>query len=178
MIEKHQEGFGLFEMMIVLFIISILLFFAYPYYEVLAQRFESNAVRRYIYESIRVAKIESYVQDKDVIICAMNTSDQCSKVAQQRLVVFLDNNHNNQFDIKDDIVSSQPLILKYGIIDMRASLGRDYMKFMGDTGKPRGNFGHIKYCNIADNKQNSFQVVINAHGVVSLKQGDMIEIGC
>lgn len=175
---KRCQGFGLLEMVVVLLIISVLLFFAYPAYDSLMQKVESNAVRRHIHEAIRVAKIESYTQNKDVIICAMNAANQCSKTAQQRLVVFLDNNHDNRFDTKDDIVSSQPLILKYGIIDMRASLGRDYMKFMGDTGKPRGNFGHIKYCSIAHNKKHSFQVVINAHGVVSLKQGEMFDIGC
>lgn len=159
-------------------ILSVMLFFAYPAYHSMMQKIESHHARRHIHEGIRLAKLESYTQGKDVIICAMNAANLCSKSAQEKFVVFVDHNRNNQFDKKDSIVSSQKLLLKYGMIDMRASLGRDYMKFMGDTGKPRGNYGHIKYCNTGRDKAHSFQVIINTHGVVSEKRGNIIDIGC
>lgn len=173
-----QGGFTLIELLVVLLILSVLAFFAYPSYHALMQRVESHSVRRHIHEAIRLAKIESYAQRKDVIICAMNAQNVCSKVAQERFVVFVDRNRNNQFDKADAMISNQELILKYGMIDMGASAGRHYMKFMGDTAKPRGNFGHIKYCNTTKDMAHSFRVVVNMHGRVSEKHGNLVDVGC
>lgn len=172
-----QNGFTLIELLVVLLILSVLAFFAYPSYHALMQRVESHSVRRHIHEAIRLAKIESRTRAKDVLICTM-VDGACSRSAQSDLVVFVDTNRNNRFDAKDVIISKEQLALKYGIISMNVSAGRDYAKFMGDTGKPRGNFGNIKYCNILNQKQHSFQVIINMHGLVLERRADRLDIGC
>ncbi|MFL1732796.1 GspH/FimT family pseudopilin [Moraxella oculi] len=173
----RQKGFTLFELMLVLVIVAVLIFFAQPFYWGIMQRVESHAIRRHIHDAIRLAKVESRIRNKDVLICIMS-DDVCHRNAQGSLIVFVDMNKNNKYDNKDIIVSKERLSLKYGIISVNASANRDYMKFMGDTGRPRGNFGHIKYCNVLKQEYHSFQVVVNMHGLVSEKRGDRLDIGC
>ncbi|WP_323843215.1 GspH/FimT family pseudopilin [Moraxella sp. Pampa] len=178
LIRFWQSGFTLVEMMAVLTIVAVLIFFAQPTYIAMMQRIEAREVRRHIHEAIRLAKIESRIRGQDVLICPMN-NDVCSKVAQDNLLVFIDTNRNNKFDKKKDIVIiKEALSLRYGIISMSVSAGRDYIKFMGDTGKPRGNFGNIKYCNIFKEKTHSFQIVVNMNGMVSEKYGSRLNIDC
>lgn len=168
----------LVQLIVVLLIVLIMLFYAYPAVSDLLERRESYITRRYIQEAVRLAKIESRSKGKDVIICAMDRNNECSRSAQERFVVFIDNNKDNRFSDSDAIISNESLFLKYGIIQMNASLSRDYMKFMGDTGKPRGNYGNIKYCTLSKNMNNNFQVVINVHGIVTERKGHLIHIDC
>ncbi|OOR90909.1 hypothetical protein B0181_04045 [Moraxella caviae] len=171
-----NQGFTLLEMVVVLAIVAVLALFAMPAYDGMMQRLESQATKRHIQEAIRLAKIESIAQGKDVIICAMDDAQTCNKTGQKDFVVFVDRNMNNRFDDKDFLISRQPLSLKYGYIDMRSSLGRHHMKFMGDNGKPRGHYGHIKYC--TENQNLAYQVVMNAHGVLSERRGNLEKIDC
>lgn len=173
-----MKGFTLLEMVVVLLILAVLMFFAYPAFTKMLEKQESRLVSQHIHNAIRMAKIETLASSRDVIICAMNEKDECSKSAQQRFVAYVDKNRNSRFDKDDYYLLNQPLGLKYGMIHMRASLGRDYMKFMGDTGRPRGNFGHIRYCSQSDQKQLSYQIVINAHGVVSQRRANIIRVEC
>lgn len=175
---KAESGFTFIQLIVVLLIVSVLLFFAYPMIPALFERMESHTTRKHLHEAIRLAKIESYSRGKDIIICAMNSENECSRSAQERFVVFVDNDRDNRLGAKDYIISSESLYLKHGIIKMNASLSRNYMKFMGDTGKPRGNYGNIKYCTLSKNNNNNFQIFINTHGVVTERQGHLYRIEC
>lgn len=163
------KGFTLIEMMVVLMIVAVLAMFAYPAYQALMARVESKNISSTLLETFRRAKISAMMHQKDTIMCLTNASGHCDRYGQAGVLVFVDNNYNNRFDNLDILVHSQQFELRYGKLQMNASLGRSHMKFMGDTAKPRGNFGNIRYCSDA-NLQLSHQIVLNMHGNLSVKK--------
>ncbi|UNU72819.1 GspH/FimT family pseudopilin [Moraxella nasovis] len=172
-----ERGYSLLEIMVVLFVIAIIALFAYPAYDGIMAKVEAQNVQHHAQEALRLAKVEALLQKSDVIVCYSPDGDICRKNAQEYIIVFVDKNRNNKLDKKDYLVSREYLGLSYGRIQMNVSLRRDFIKFMGDNAKPRGHFGHIKYCSFANDKY-SYQVVINAHGIVSYKWGKYENIGC
>ncbi|MFC0820612.1 GspH/FimT family pseudopilin [Moraxella marmotae] len=171
-----QLGFSLIELMVVLAILAVLTVIAMPAYESMMRHYESHVVSRHLQESIRRAKIEAVLHQQDVIICPVNHNGRCDRYGQSGLMVFVDKNRNNQQDDTDIVVMQQPLALKYGTLSMRVSLARHYIKFMGDSAKPRGHIGSIYYC--SERAALSHQTVINMYGLVSVKQGNVKQLDC
>lgn len=173
-----QKGFTLIEMLVVLAIIAVMAMVAIPAYHAMMQRFESQSSKRHIAEAIRRAKIEANLHQKDIILCPYGVNEQCDRLGQVGLLVFVDKNSNNRLDDADIVSMKQPLELRYGLLSMRVSLGRHYIKFMSDNAKPRGHIGNIRYCNTEQNNSLSHLTTINMHGVVTAKSGDVVSIDC
>lgn len=172
------QGFTLLELLAVLAIISVFAMIALPAYQGLIARMESYTTKKHLQEAIRRAKIEARSRHKDVILCPYNTLEQCDRLGQSGVMVYVDNNGNNRRDDNDTMVFRQPLTLRYGVIAMQVSLGRHYIKFMGDNAKPRGHFGSFRYCTQTDNRSLSQQITINMHGLVTARSGNMTQIMC
>lgn len=149
-----------------------------PLLDGLMQKVESYNTKKHIMEALRQAKIQSKIRQKDVIVCATDHLLQCNQHGQSYIRVFVDINYNNRFDDKDIVVYNQPIDLRFGSLQVRTSLSRGYMKFMGDSGKPRGNFGHFRYCNFSQNHNHHFQVVVNSHGYISERTTTNLNVAC
>lgn len=173
----RQQGFTLLEMMVVLAIISVLLFVAYPVYRGFLQRTESWSVQKHIAEAVRTARVEAQIRSKDTIICLTDSSWVCDKAGQHGIMVFVDERADSQFDDKDIVVYREPLSLKYGRIAMHAG-GRSYMKVMGDSALPRGHFGHIRYCSESDEKAYSYKMTFNEQGTLRQDKGNVKKVEC
>lgn len=175
---KEQEAYTLIEMLVVVSIMGIMSVLAYPYIMEYLYAMESKRVESAFIQMTRQARNYSYMNRQDVVICTLDESGNCGRSANTTLALFYDKNRNNKKDNGDDIIEQGTWRLKYGDILLRTSLSRDYIRYMGDTAKPRGHIGHLRYCSVSKNKRLSFKVILNMHGNVRVERGDLVEVGC
>lgn len=175
---QGQQAFTLLEMIVVVAIMAILLIVAYPYIQELFYAMESRRAEQAMVQILRQAKAESYTNKKDVVICTLDQMGRCRRGANTTLALFYDINANNQKDDADRLIYQEAWRLKHGDILLRTSLSRDYIRYMGDTAKPRGHIGHLRYCSVSHNPRLSFKVVFNMHGHVRVERADTREVEC
>lgn len=172
--KRCEKGWTLMEMMVVLTIIGILVAIAYPGMMGLLYSMESKKVEHIIHNALIFARSESYIIRQNLLVCPANKFNICHKQASEKIIIFRDINDNNQFDM-GELIQEYHLGLKYGRLDMRVSLGRNYIKYFSNTGTPRGHFGHIKYCSESDRIALSYKIVVAHQGMIRKEQE---KVGC
>ena len=161
---SKTQGFTLIEVLLTLSLLLILISLAVPSFDNTLQNSEAKEIRNQIINGFRIAKAQSYVQRQDTILCLADASFRCDAQAKEYLLVFTDHDDNHQFDQSvNQMLLQQPLNLDYGRVYLRAG-NRHYIKFFGDSGLPRGHFGHIKYCSNQYLTQNMYQISLNQQG--------------
>lgn len=163
-----QKGFGLFELMAVLAIAALLVLIAYPYVMSWFHRMEARQVRSVLNTASQLARLESFATKQNVVFCLADVNNVCNRLAQEQILVFYDNDHDQTLE-HGELIQSYPLKVKYGQLEMRASLLRNHMKYFGTTATPKGHFGHIKYC--ANDPALSYRVVVNQTGGAWVREG-------
>lgn len=163
-----NKGFTLFELLITVAILAVIVMIAYPSYINLMKNMEAKRVKNSLLNANHEAKIHAYLMKKDVHLCLADDNNRCHRQATKKVLLFVDKNRNNAFDGGDILVEQHPLNIKYGTLEMRMSALRSYMRYYGDTGLPRGHFGHFSYC--ADTAQ-SHRVVVSNMGHVRTETG-------
>lgn len=175
---KCEQAFTLFEMLVVVAIIAVMLLIAYPNIQEMMYGMESRRVERTFQAVLRQARAESFITKKDVLICSLNDAGVCDRAGEGQLWLFFDDNDNNQKDGHEKAIYEQPWRLRYGQILLRTSAQRPYIRYMGDSSKPRGHIGHLRYCSVSKNPRLSFKVVVNMHGRIRVERGDLVDVGC
>lgn len=175
---KAQQAYTLVEMLVVISIIGIMIALAYPYVMEYLRAMESKRVEATFVQMLRQARNYSYITRQDVVMCTLDELGNCGRNANATLTLFYDKNRNNKKDAEDNIIEQVAWKIKYGDILLRTSASRDYIRYMGDTAKPRGHIGHLRYCSVSNNKKLSFKVIVNMYGNVRVERGDLIEVGC
>lgn len=166
-----QKAFTLVELLVVISVVAIIALIAYPSVMNLLYGIESRRVEASFIAGLREARTQSFIHKKDVVICTVDAYGVCRRGADTRLILFYDNNKNNKKDEEDTVISQSAWRLKYGDILLRTSASRDYIRYMGDTSKPRGHIGHLRYCSVSKNPQHSFKVIVNMQGGVRVERG-------
>lgn len=176
--QQTQRAYTLVELMVVIVIMAIVVTIAYPYVMETLYAMESKRVERAFLQITRQARAYSYTTRQDVVICTVDEAGKCGRGANTTLVLFYDKNRNNKKDEQDELIEEGAWRIKYGEILLRTSLNRDYIRYMGDTAKPRGHIGHLRYCSVSANKALSFKVIVNMYGGVRTERGDLVDVGC
>lgn len=171
-------GFTLIELLVVISIISIITLISYPALQNLFYIMEANKVERTFIDMMRTARAESYITKKDVMLCPFDETGQCNRAGTSGIMVFYDNNVNNRFDDADVLVSKSAWQIKRGSLLLRSSASRHYIRYMGDTSKPRGHMGHLRYCSYSNNDKLKFKVIYNAYGHLRVERQELLEVGC
>lgn len=170
-----QQGFTLIEMLITVSILTILITMAVPSVTNMLASQEAKTIRQAIENGIREAKAESLSRRHDIHLCLTNRAGSCDKEGSNELLLFIDNDGDNTYSAANDtLITKHALTLKYATTHLRAS-SRNYIRFAGDNGTPRGFMGHIKYCPIANSVQQKYKVSFSMTGKVTYKPDSVAE---
>lgn len=173
-----NNGFTLIELLVTLLISAIIATFAIPAILTQLSTMEAKRVRYNLTHTLGEAKSESFVRRQDLLLCLADISGRCHKNSSDSLLLFIDNNDNNHFDSSTDVlVTKQILDPKYGTVHLRAG-NRHYIKFWGNSGQPRGFFGHIKYCPTSVYNSAMYQVSFSQIGRIKYKPNAIHPTDC
>ena len=168
--DKGRNGFTLVELIVTVTVLAIIVAIAMPSILTQLTRMEAKRVKTQLENTLALAKAESYITRQDVLVCLSNDGKQCDRNSDNTLILFVDKNGNKNFDANaDTLLLNQSFNLKYSTLKLRVGAGRHYIKFWGDSGKPRGHFGHIKYCPTSPYNESMYQISFNQAGIVKYK---------
>jgi len=167
---KRLNGFTLVELTVTTMVLGIIAAIAAPSILTHLARMEAQRVKHQLENTLSLAKAESYISRQDVLICLSNDAQQCHRNSDKTLLLFVDKNNNKHFDSQvDTLLTQQSLNLRYSTVKLRVGGRRHYTKFWGDSGRPRGHFGHIKYCPTSSYNKSMYQISFNQSGIVKHK---------
>ena len=176
----HNEyGFNLVELIVTVAVLGIIAMIATPYILEQLARMEARRIENQIENTLTLAKAESYIRRQDLLLCLSNGGGLCHRDSHKKLLLFLDKNNNKNFDLGiDDLLEEQALEPKYSTLYLRVGNNRHYTKFWGDSGKPRGHFGHFKYCPTSTYNHTMYQISFNQGGRVTYKPNESHPTDC
>ena len=152
---------------------------AIPYILEQLARMEAKRIENQIENTLTLAKAESYIRRQDLLLCLSNGGGLCHRDSHKKLLLFLDKNNNKNFDLGiDDLLEEQALEPKYSTLYLRVGDKRHYTKFWGDSGKPRGHFGHFKYCPTSTYNHTMYQISFSQGGRITYKPNESHPTEC
>lgn len=167
---NNERGFTLIELIVTIAVLTILTMIATPYVLEQLARMEAKRIESQIRNTLTLAKAESYIRRQDLLVCLSNNGAICDRDSYKQLLLFSDRNNNKNFDLGvDDLLEAQALEPKYSTLYLRVGDKRHYTKFWGDSGKPRGHFGHFKYCPTSTYNHTMYQISFSQGGRVTYK---------
>ena len=179
-LRPHNEyGFNLVELIVTVAVLAIIAMIATPYILEQLARMEAKRIEGQIKSTLALAKAESYIRRQDLLVCLSNNGGICDRDSYKKLLLFLDKNNNKNFDLGvDDLLEEQALEPKYSTLHLRVGDKRHYTKFWGDSSKPRGHFGHFKYCPTSTYNHTMYQISFSQGGRVTYKPNESHPTEC
>ena len=167
---SNMRGFTLIELMVTIAILAIIVTIATPSILTQLANMESRRVSSQLKNTLSLAKSESYISRQDILVCLSNDGKLCNRNSDKMILLFVDKNNNKSFETNSDtLLAQQFLNLKYSTVKLRVGANRHYTKFWGNSGKPRGHFGHIKYCPTSTYSHSKYQISFNQNGIIRQK---------
>jgi len=174
-----QKGFNLVELIITIAILAIIATIAAPAILNQLASMEAKRIKNQLETTFKIAKAESFIRRQNLLVCLSNSGGRCHRDSYKKLLLFVDNNDNKHFDVQVDVLlKEESLNPKYSTLSLRVGNKRHYTKFWGDSGKPRGHFGHIKYCPSSTYSQAMYQISFNQGGIIRYKPNDIHPTDC
>jgi type IV fimbrial biogenesis protein FimT len=162
-----QKGFTLFEMMVVVLIISIIAVMAVPAFDWQQRDHEAKRFDSLTRNILMLSRITSLLLQQRVVVCGSTQGDRCDQQWKQGLLSFVDKDQNGQFNTPIDVVIYfEPLKFRYGKISWQGFGNRNYIRYEATTGTPNASNGSITYC--TDEPQFNRQLVLSRMGRVRL----------
>ncbi len=178
-IRARIRGFTLPELIITIAVLAIIITIAAPAILKQLARMEAKRIKSQLESTLDIAKAESYIRRQNLLVCLSDAQGRCHRDSDKKILLFIDINDNQHFDSQTDhLLSEQYLNPKYSELSLRVGARRHYTKFWGDTGMPRGHFGHIKYCPTSAYNETKYQISFNQNGIIKHKPNDIHPTGC
>ncbi|WP_435950252.1 pilus assembly FimT family protein [Psychrobacter sp. DM8] len=178
-VRAKGNGFTLPELIITVAILAIIMTIAAPSIFKHLASMEANRIKNQLESTFSLAKAESYIRRQNLLVCLSDAGGRCHRDSDKKILLFVDVNDNKHFDVQVDyLLDEQNLNPKYSKLSLRVGAKRHYTKFWGDSGKPRGHFGHIKYCPTSSYNDAMYQISFNQGGIVRHKPSSTHPTGC
>ena len=176
---NKESGFTLIELLVTTVVLAIIISIAAPSFNTWRENLEAKRVKSILFSALKQAKHQSYSTQDDVLFCLSNGAGVCHRDSNRELLLFVDHNDNKHFDATTDfLMLKEATNLKYGILSLGAGSKRHYTKFFGDSGRPRGHMGHVKYCPYSGDTSKMFRVSFNKFGIIKHKPYEVERTGC
>lgn len=157
---KHK-GFSLFEISVVLVLITLVSMISYPYLHKLLQRTKANSVLAQLIQAINIARTQSRVRHLPIAVCESNDSHHCSNKNGNYLLVFI--NENEDGVIKDDEQLLATFKLEQGILYSRLfPFYRHYLLFLSN-GIMQSDNASFWYC-FSQTEKPAWALILNQAG--------------
>lgn len=172
-------GFTLLELIVTVAVLAIIIAIAAPAILTQLANMEAKRIKNQLTTTLTIAKAESYIRRQNILVCLSDTEGRCHRDSSKKLLLFIDNNDNKHFDVQiDQLLNEQVLNPRFSKLRLRVGNNRHYTKFWGNTGKPRGHFGHIKYCPTSTYNKQRYQISFNQVGIIKYKPDSTHDTEC
>lgn len=161
---QDGSGFTLLELLVTIFIFTLIVVIAIPYFSGLFKAYEAQSVANQIRQMAKQNRVVARTQHAHVVFCPTDDSVTCNRFAESYLMSFIDANANQQRDSAEQILQRLNLNLRHGYVRFKVGASRHYMRYFPDTGKPRGYAGNLQYCTKDNNAKFAKQVIISMQG--------------
>lgn len=159
-----QQGFTLFELLIILLISSTLLGLAIPKFTSSIASSQTSADTNTLYHLIQFARNHALTSKLTVTLCASTDQYSCEKTqdwSEKSILVFIDQNKNETIDTRDEQLRVYKLQNPNATLKWKAAFGTPYLQI-----KPSGTThqnGTFYYCN-AKHKRWDKAIIVNKSG--------------
>ncbi|PCJ17781.1 MAG: hypothetical protein COA96_17415 [SAR86 cluster bacterium] len=164
---KIHTGLTLLELVITLFVLSILVGISVPEFKTMIERKKGGLIIRKLASAIELAKSSAIASNHIVTICRSVDGAKCGGKWQDGLILFTDINGNRLIDDDDELIRRVTFFTINGELKWRAFQNRQYLQItpLGFTRYQNGNF---TYCPADKNPKFATQLIINRTGRIRL----------
>ncbi len=159
-----SRGFTIVELMVTLAIAAILLAVAVPSFTSFVQKRGISQKTLQVRNALELARGLALSQRQVWTVCTVDAANSCVSSAGLRLLVFRDDNDNNDFDAGE--VLQQEVDINSIALEMSASFGRPYIRF-ARNGEAL-ELGNLEVCSTNQTIDYGRQVIVFRSGRIRL----------
>ena len=145
--KREFHGLTLLNLLIALFIISLLLTIGIPNFVHLIHRAQRDNAYRELMRLIQFSRNQAVHHGQQVILCPSIDQHQCTSDWHHPLIIFVDSNSNETREEEEKLLQHRTLIKKNypATIVWKASGSLRYIRYQAD-GRTHNQNGRLTYC--------------------------------
>jgi type IV fimbrial biogenesis protein FimT len=162
-IKTDQVGFNLLELLLVLFLVSVLLSWAFPQLRALIQSTARSMAAEQLLESLYYARSEAMTKHCVVTICKSKDKVRCGGQWQDGWIVFVDRHGDGQVHQGDLILKVFSGLMHHQTLQWQGARSNDYLQF-DLNGAALGQNGHFTF--LDSNRKIKESIIVSQTGRV------------
>ena len=161
--KSFNQGFTLFELLIVIAVVAILVVLSTPTLMAYSSQAKSKATIQKLSGLVRLARNNAIYHQSTTILCPSKDSVSCSQYWQDGVLIFEDKNNNRQVDNKEAVIHFQTPLIDQGKLHWTAL--RNYLSFSGQ-GLTGGSAGSFIYCPELGKPKSAHGLIVSFSGKI------------
>jgi type IV fimbrial biogenesis protein FimT len=158
--EHYLRAFSLIEILIVIFITSILLLIALPNWHDLYTKTTTQTRLETLVEALQLTRTEAIRRGEGIIFCKSKDQKTCGGDWQDGQIIVDYNNH---------VIRSFPALPKGDKLIWESSFGNNDAIIFSPTGATKGQQGTFYYYPAGDQQQSKGTIVVQESGVIGVR---------
>lgn len=143
-----SKGFGLFELVTVIAVISIIVLISTPFFSSLLKENQAKTIYTTLKPILAHARAQSHSLHQAVALCGSKSGQSCDNDWNGGILLFLDYNQNRVLDHNEQIIGHYTTAIKYGVLSWRGagSSRSNVLLFEPERGRLNMSNGSFWYC--------------------------------